>query len=55
MSIIFLEMRNEEPAKKILVQNFHPITGKSYGETKDSGVEEAKMLIQNFLNNGDRK
>lgn len=55
MSIVFLEMRNEEPAKKILVQNFHTITGKSYGETKDSNGEEAKTLIQNFLKNGDRK
>jgi hypothetical protein len=55
MSILFLEMRKEEGAKKILVQNFHHITGKSYGETKDAESTEAKRLIQNFLNDGDRK
>jgi hypothetical protein len=51
MSIIFLEMRKENLAKKILVQNFYNITGKSYGEIKDKGTKEAKSLIQNFLNN----
>jgi hypothetical protein len=52
MCIVFLEIRNEEAAKKILVQNFHQITGKSYGETKDNNSEEAKKLIQQFLKNG---
>lgn len=49
MSIIFLEMKNEMEPKKILIQNFPEITGRSYGESRDENFEKVKSMIDRFL------
>jgi len=49
LSIIFLEMKNEMGAKKILVQNFPTLTGESYGECRDRDFEKANSIINQFL------
>jgi hypothetical protein len=49
MSIIFLEIKNEVEPKKILIQNFPEITGRSYGESRDEHFEKAKSMIDRFL------
>lgn len=49
MAIIFLEMKNEQEAKKKLVQEVPLITGKSYGEIKDEHFNNAKNIIDSFL------
>jgi hypothetical protein len=49
MSVIFLDMKNEPEAKKVIVQYFPEITGKSYGECKDLNYNQAKSMINRFL------
>jgi hypothetical protein len=49
MSVIFLEIKNELYAKKIIVQNFPEIAGKSYGESRDQNFDKAKSMINGFL------
>lgn len=49
MGIIFLEMKNEQEAKKFIIKHFPELTGKSYGEVRDFNLEKCKELINNFL------
>lgn len=49
MSVIFLELKNEQEPKKILIQNFPEITGRSYGESRDENLEKVKSMIDRFL------
>jgi hypothetical protein len=49
VSILFLEMKNENDPKKFLIQNFPEITGKSYGEVRDEQLAQAQTIINNFL------
>ena len=49
IGIIFLEMRNEQEAKKFVIQHFPVLTGKSYGEVRDANIRDCTELINNFL------
>lgn len=49
MSILFLELKNEQEAKKNLIQNFPSLSGRSYGESRDENLEKATDIINKFL------
>jgi hypothetical protein len=49
LSIIFLELKNEQEAKKILIQHFPSLTGESYGLCRDLDLEKAKSIINTFI------
>jgi hypothetical protein len=49
LGVIFLELKNEANAKKILIQNFPHLTGESYGECRDRDLEKAKSIINTFI------
>lgn len=49
ISVVFLEMKNENEAKKYLIQKFPDILERSYGEIRDEQLEQAKSIISNFL------
>jgi hypothetical protein len=47
--VVFLENRNENEAKKIMIQNFPELTGKSYGEIRDNNIQDSIDLINKFI------
>ena len=49
MSIVFLEMKNEQDAKKHLIQLFPSLVKKSYGECRDEHLTKATEIINSFL------
>lgn len=48
-SILFLEMKNEQEAKKFMIINFPEATGKSYGEVRDNHLKDSTDLINRFI------
>ncbi len=49
LGVIFLEMKNENDAKKQYIQHFPDLTNRSYGESRDEHHEKAKSIINSFL------
>jgi len=49
LGVIFLEMKNELEAKKILVQHFHSLAGESYGQCRDRDLQQAQSIINTFI------
>lgn len=48
-SILFLEMKNEQEAKKFMIMNFPEAIGKSYGEVRDNYLKDSTDLINRFI------
>lgn len=49
LCILFLEIKNEQEAKKQMIQNFPDLCKRSYGETRDEHIEKANNIIKRFM------
>jgi hypothetical protein len=49
LGVLFLELKNENDAKKQFIQHFPDLTQRSYGESRDEHHDKAKSIINSFL------
>jgi hypothetical protein len=49
LGVLFLELKNENDAKKQFIQHFPDLTKRSYGESRDEHHDKAKSIINSFL------
>jgi hypothetical protein len=49
LAIIFLEMKNEQEAKKELIKYFPELTNRSYGECRDENIDKANSIINSLM------
>lgn len=49
LGVLFLELKNENDAKKQFIQYFPDLTKRSYGESRDEHHDKAKSIINSFL------
>lgn len=49
LSVVFLEMKNEQDAKKEIIKHCPDIIGKSYGECRDENIDKANSIINSLL------
>ena len=49
LGVLFLELKNENDAKKQFIQHFPDLTKRSYGESRDEHHDKAKSIINSFM------
>ena len=49
LGVLFLELKNENEAKKHFIQNFPDLANRSYGESRDEHHDKARSIINSFL------
>lgn len=49
LAVVFLEMKNEQEAKKEIIKNCPELTGRSYGECRDENIDKANSIINGLL------